>query len=73
MLQMSLCLPNIARLPQATPADALCVGTLDPCPRGILLREGVGRLPVSCGLERLVRFCRKFSFGTYLEYDFPLR
>jgi hypothetical protein len=52
---MRLGLPPRARLPQATPADALRVGTLDPCPRGILLREGVGRLPVSCGLKRLVR------------------
>jgi hypothetical protein len=42
-------------LPQATPADALRVGTLDPYPRGILLREGVSRLPGSCGVERLVR------------------
>jgi hypothetical protein len=52
---MSLGLPPRARLPQATPADALRVGTLDPCPRGILLREGGGRLPGSCGWERLVR------------------
>ena len=55
MLQMSLCLPHIARSPQATPADALRVGTLDPCPRGILLRADVGRLPGSCGVERLVQ------------------
>jgi hypothetical protein len=54
-LQMSLGLPPRARLPQATPADALRVGTLDPYPRGILLREGVSRLPGSCGVERLVR------------------
>jgi hypothetical protein len=54
-LKMSLGLPPRARLPQATPADALRMCTLDPCPRGILLREGIGRLPGSCGVERLVR------------------
>src|ERR671910_627853 len=52
---MGLGKPNIARLPQATPTDALRVGTLDPCPRRILLAELFRHLPLTGLLQRLVR------------------
>src|SRR5215211_6664263 len=52
---MGLGKPNIARLPQATPTDALRVGTLDPCPRRILLAELFRRLPFTGLLQRLIR------------------
>src|SRR5262245_62251189 len=54
MLEMGSGEPSIARLPEATPADTLCVGALDPGPWRILLREGVGGLPLAGGLQRLV-------------------
>src|ERR1044072_3941239 len=46
--------PAIARLPEATPADTLRVGALDPGPWRLLLREGVGGLPLAGGVQRLV-------------------
>src|SRR5215211_2884247 len=52
---MGLGEPNIARLPEATPTDALRVGTLDPCPRRILLAELFRRLPLTGLLQRLIR------------------
>src|SRR5919198_4181140 len=55
MLEMGLGEPHIARLPEATPSDALGVGTLDPCPRCILLAELFRRLPFTGLLQRLVR------------------
>src|SRR4029453_16028258 len=55
MLQMGSGEPSIACVPEATPADTLRVGALDACPWRILLRAGVGRLPLSGGLQRLVR------------------
>src|SRR5436305_15082967 len=50
--------PDIARLPEATPADALRVGALDACPRRILTPERFGRLPLPCGLQSLVLLSR---------------
>ena len=58
MLEMGLGEPHIARLPQATPADALCVGTLDPCSRRILPAELFRRLPLTGLLQRLIRLTR---------------
>src|SRR5215470_16092790 len=46
--------PSIACLPEATPADTRRVGALDACPWRILLREGVGGLPLAGGWQRLV-------------------
>src|SRR5262249_55526751 len=50
---MGLCEPNIARVPEATPADALGVGPLDACPRGILLSALFCCLPLPCCLQGL--------------------
>jgi hypothetical protein len=55
MLEMGLGEPHIACLSEATPADALRVGTLDPCPRRILLAELFRRLPFTGLLQRLIR------------------
>src|SRR2546421_5916779 len=46
--------PSITRLPEAAPADTLRVGALDTGPWRILLREGVGGLPLAGGVQRLV-------------------
>src|SRR4029450_4428028 len=54
MLQMGSGEPSIARLPEAPPVDTLCGGALDTGPWRILLREGVGGLPLAGGLQRLV-------------------
>jgi uncharacterized membrane protein YphA (DoxX/SURF4 family) len=51
---MGLGEPHIARLPEATPTDALRVGTLDPCARRILLAELFRRLPFTGLLQRLI-------------------
>src|SRR5215475_6672018 len=50
--------PNIAGLPEATPADALGMRALDASTRRILLREGVGRLAVAGSLQGLVLLLR---------------
>src|SRR5215470_4464897 len=50
--------PNITRLPGPTPAYALRVGALNTGPRRILLRESLGRLTLSCGVQRLILFLR---------------
>ena len=56
MLEMGFSEPHIARLPQATPADALCVGTLDPCLRCILpAGNSCRRLPLTGLLQHLRR------------------
>jgi hypothetical protein len=57
---------NIACLPQATPADALRVGTLDPCLRCILLTERFRRLPYTGFLQRLVRLTRLEPYNAWL-------
>src|SRR4029450_6217918 len=54
MLQMGPGEPSITRLPEATPADTLRVGALDTGPGRILLREGVGGLPLAGRFERVV-------------------
>ena len=54
MLQMGSGEPSIACLPEAAPEDSLRVGALDPGPWRILLREGVGGLPLAGSLQRLV-------------------
>ena len=54
MLQMGLGEPNIARLPEATPANPLRMGALDACPRGILTMKCFGCLPLPCSLQRLI-------------------
>jgi hypothetical protein len=55
MLAMGLGEPHLARLPEATPTDALRVGTLEPCPRRILLAELFRRRPLPGLLQRLIR------------------
>src|SRR5215210_3800881 len=50
--------PNIARLPQPTPADALRVGAFDARPWGILLVERDGGLPFAEVLEGLILLTR---------------
>jgi hypothetical protein len=54
MLEMGLGEPHIARLPEATPTDALRVGTLDACPRGILPLKCFGCLLLPRSLQRLI-------------------
>src|SRR5262249_6827969 len=54
MLQMRLGEPNRARLPEATPADALSMSACDACSPGILLTKRFGCLPLPGGLQRLV-------------------
>ena len=46
--------PNIACLPEATPADALCMSALDTCSQCILLTKRFGCLPLPGCLQRLV-------------------
>src|SRR5262247_1149236 len=50
--------PNITRLPEPTPAYPLRVGALNTGPRRILLRESLGCLTLSCGVQRLILFLR---------------
>src|SRR5215468_2295777 len=45
---------DIARLSEATPADALRMGALDACPRGIVTMECFGCLPLPRSLQRLI-------------------
>jgi hypothetical protein len=54
MLQMRLGEPHIARVPEATPANTLCVGALDACPRGILTMKCFGYLPLPRSLQRFM-------------------
>jgi hypothetical protein len=68
MLEMGLGEPHIARLPEATPADALRMSTLDPCPRGILLAELFRRLPLTGLLQRLVRLTRLEPYDARLLF-----
>src|SRR5262245_29815962 len=58
MLPMRLGESNVARVPETTPAHTLRVGALDACPRGILAMQYFGGLPLSRGLQRLVRLAR---------------
>ena len=55
---MRLGQPNIPCLSEPTPADALRMSPLDAGPRGILLSEFFGRLPVPRGLQRLLVLAR---------------
>src|SRR5689334_12533598 len=55
---MRLGQPNISRLPEATPADALRMRALNACPRGVLLIKLFGRLVVSRGVQRLIVLAR---------------
>src|SRR2546428_13970977 len=66
MLQIGLCEPDITRLPEATPADALRMGALDACPRGILLIECFGCLPLPCCLQGLILLPRLESQEAWL-------
>lgn len=54
MLQMGSGLSDVACALETTPANALRMGTFDPCPRRILLTERVCGLPLTRGLQRLV-------------------
>jgi hypothetical protein len=65
MLEMGLGEPDIARVPEATPADALRVGTLDPCSRRIWLAELFGRLPLTGLLQRLIRLTCAECLGSW--------
>ena len=68
MLEMGLGEPHIARLPEATPADALRVGTLDPCSRRILPAELFRRLPLTGLLQRLVLLTRLEPYDAWLLF-----
>jgi hypothetical protein len=66
MLEMGLREPDIARLPEATPADALCMSTLDPGPRRILPTARFRHLPLPGGLQRLIRLTRLEPYNAWL-------
>ena len=68
MLEMGRGKPNIARLPEATPPNALRVGPLDPCPRCLLLVELCRRLPLTGLLPRLIRLTCLEPYNAWLLF-----
>jgi hypothetical protein len=68
MLEMGFGEPHIARLPEATPADALRMSTLDPCPGRILPTELFRRLPLPGCLQRLIRLTRLEPYNAWLLF-----